>query len=134
MNRTFGLSSRRGPDAGARLAAPGGLQTHSTVSECSAPSNGISPAIPPPVLAALAGRCAEKGCVFPAAPGGNGRCLNHRRELDEPALYGSRQPSSAMVARGKYGPASAEDIREATQLAGRDRRRLIAERESFLGE
>ncbi|HUI44094.1 MAG TPA: hypothetical protein VL523_19185 [Terriglobia bacterium] len=96
---------------------------------------GVSLKIKPrSVMLSLQGRCAEKGCVFPEAPEGGGRCVHHRREQDEPALYGSRQPSSAVMARGKFGPARADEIRDNNQVPGHDRRRLIAERESFLRE
>src|SRR5215472_11004480 len=52
---------------------------------------------PKPITLNLRGRCMEKGCVFPAAPGVEGRCLHHQRQRQEPVLYSSNQPSSALV-------------------------------------
>lgn len=82
----------------------------------------------------LRGRCVEKGCVFPAAPGVEGRCLHHQRQQQEPGLYSSHQPSSALVGRGKFGPPRADEIDPSAGKRGFDRRRLMAERERFLSE
>jgi hypothetical protein len=82
----------------------------------------------------LRGRCVEKGCVFPAAPGPEGKCLHHQRQQHEPGLYSSHQPSSALVARGKFGPPRAEELEPGGAKRGLDRRRLMAERERFLNE
>jgi hypothetical protein len=94
------------------------------------------PPIAPPqaALVAGAGRCLEKGCVFPALPGGDGRCLHHQRQQREPALYCSHQPSFALVERSKFGPPRVEDLEPSANARGFDRRRLMAERERFLGE
>jgi hypothetical protein len=89
---------------------------------------------PKPVTLNLLGRCVEKGCVFPAAPGVEGRCLHHQRQRQEPGLYSSHQPSSALVGRGKFGPPRAEEFEPGAGKRGLDRRRLMAERERFLNE
>lgn len=91
-------------------------------------------AAPRTALVAAAGRCLEKGCVFPALPGADGRCLHHQRQQREPSLYCSHQPSSALVQRSKFGPARVEDVEPNASARGFDRRRLVAERERFLGE
>jgi hypothetical protein len=90
---------------------------------------------PRAAMLSIPGRCAEKGCVFPAMPGADGRCIHHRRQQQEPGLYCSRQPSSMLVARGKFGPPRIEEIeREARRGDLEDRRKMVAERERFLGE
>lgn len=102
---------------------------------------GLRPAPAPPklkpraVILSVPGRCAEKGCVFPAVLGSGGRCLHHSRQQQEPGLYSSQQPSAMLLACGKFGPARIDE----TERAGRrgdhaDRRRLLEEREKFLGE
>lgn len=48
-------------------------------------------------------RCAEKGCVFPAAVGPGGICLYHERERREPGCFHSRQPSQLLLERAKFG-------------------------------
>jgi len=99
---------------------------------------GARPAPPPlkpkAVTLSLRGRCTEKGCVFPAAPGPEGKCLHHQRQQQEPGLYSSHQPSSALMARGKFGPPRAEELEPGAAKRGLDRRRLMAERERFLNE
>lgn len=89
---------------------------------------------PKPVNLSLGGRCVEKGCVFPATPGVEGRCLHHQRQRQEPGLYSSHQPSSALVGRGKFGPPRAEEFEPRVRKRELDRRRLMAEREWFLNE
>jgi hypothetical protein len=90
---------------------------------------------PRAVRPVLPGRCVEKGCVFPAQSGAGGRCVHHQRQQQEPGLYSSQQPSSILVARGRFGPSSIEEIERGERGANReDRRRLTAEREKFLGE
>ena len=99
------------------------------------PSNLASPKMRPKAVSInLRGRCVEKGCVFPAAPDLEGRCLHHGRQLREPGLYSSHQPSSALVGRGKFGPPRAEEFEPGAGKRGLDRRRLMAERERFLNE
>lgn len=83
-----------------------------------------------PRLALLPTRCAEKGCVFPAS-GPGGWCLHHERQRLEPSLYHSRQPTSLVIARAKFGPAKEEPELEFRQ---RDRRRLAVQREAFLND
>lgn len=90
---------------------------------------------PRAVMLSMPGRCAEKGCVFPAVPGSGGRCIHHQRQQQEPGLYSSYQPSSALVARGKFGPARIEEGEPGPSRGrGRDRRRMMMEREHFLNE
>lgn len=70
------------------------------------------------------GRCCEKGCVFPALPGGGGECAYHRREILEPACFSSQQPTRLLLDHARFSLPyfDAEDTRS------RDRRRLAAER------
>jgi hypothetical protein len=90
---------------------------------------------PRAVMLSMPGRCVERGCVFPAMPGAGGRCMHHQRQQQEPGLYSSQQPSSALVARGKFGPPRIEEIERAEERREhQDRRRLMAEREQFLSE
>jgi hypothetical protein len=99
------------------------------------PGHSVSPKTKPKsVTLQLLGRCLERGCVFPAAPGLEGRCLHHQRQQQEPGLYSSHQPSSALVGRGKFGPPRAEELGPGPGRRGLDRRRLAAERERFLNE
>jgi hypothetical protein len=79
------------------------------------------------------GRCSEKGCVFPAADS-QGRCLQHQRQWFEPVFYSSHQPSSALLDRGKFGPLQLGTGEDAGAGRNYDRRRLAAQRQTFLGE
>jgi hypothetical protein len=90
---------------------------------------------PRAVMLSMPGRCVEKGCVFPEVPGAGGKCIHHQRQMQEPGLYSSHQPSSALVARGKFAPSRIEEIERGEGRGDReDRRRMMAERERFLGE
>jgi hypothetical protein len=70
------------------------------------------------------GRCCEKGCVFPALPGGRGECAYHRREFLEPACFSSQQPTRLLLDHARF---SLPDF-DAEDTRARDRRRLAAER------
>lgn len=121
-----------GPLAVPRSAPP--AQILLPLGDVGQPLHSLPPRVKPkPVALTPGGRCVEKGCVFPAAPGPEGKCVHHQRQQHEPGLYCSHQPSSALVARGKFGPPRAEDI-EPGSRRGLDRRRLTAERERFLNE
>lgn len=99
------------------------------------PPRPVLPKIKPKaVTLSLRGRCLEKGCVFPSAPGVEGKCLHHQRQQQEPGLYSSHQPSSALMGRGKFGPPRAEELEPGAGRRGTDRRRLMAERERFLND
>ena len=74
-------------------------------------------------------RCAEKGCIYPAGPGESGRCRQHQRQQHEPTLFHSRQPSMILLDCAKFG--LPEEEPEDSRF--RDRRRLAAQREAFLG-
>jgi hypothetical protein len=76
-------------------------------------------------------RCSEKGCVFPAAEGTD-RCLQHHRQLSEPVFYSSHQPSFAVLEQARFGPLRLRWIKGAATTHGIDRRRLAAQRQSFL--
>ncbi|MGH9396187.1 MAG: hypothetical protein ACRD18_04985 [Terriglobia bacterium] len=75
-----------------------------------------------------AARCSERGCVFPAAPGCDGKCLHHLRQSREPILFSSYQPTRAVLDRGRFGVPS----EEIDTSRNRDRRQLVAMREAFL--
>jgi len=87
----------------------------------------IPPAKKPVRIEAL--RCAEKGCIYPAGPGESGRCLHHQRQLREPALFETRQPSMILLDCAKFGLSEVEP----DDSRFRDRRRLAAQRAAFLG-
>lgn len=81
------------------------------------------PALPP------SGRCAEKGCVFPAT-GRDTRCLQHLRQSQEPILFSSWQPTRAVLERARFELPSDDP----GPSQSRDRRQLVAMREAFLEE
>jgi len=141
------MANKRYPSADHALAAgPLSLPEPAPPTQILLPLGDLGPAFgqpshpmtskikPKPVTLRLLGRCVEKGCVFPAAPGVEGKCLHHQRQQQEPGLYRSHQPSSALVGRGKFGPPRAEELAPGMGKRGLDRRRLIAERERFLNE
>ncbi|MGH9358241.1 MAG: hypothetical protein ACRD1O_03585 [Terriglobia bacterium] len=86
------------------------------------PRVAASPSLPPD------GRCSEKGCVFPAASGAEGKCLHHHRQAAEPILFSSHQPTRVVLERGRF----AIPEREVDTSRNRDRRQLAAIREAFL--
>ena len=73
-------------------------------------------------------RCREKGCIFPASHGADGKCVHHYREQREPAMYLSSQPTRAVLEHGKFFQ-PAEELVFGSREA--DRRRLEAERRAF---
>ena len=76
-------------------------------------------------------RCCERGCVFPAQPGGHGDCAYHRRQSLEPSCFQSQQPSFLLLDQARFGLPDSEPEDERV----RDRHRLAAERVRFmLGE
>lgn len=75
-------------------------------------------------------RCVEKGCVFPVARRGAGKCLHHDRQQREPKLFHSLQPTLLVLARAKFGVRDPEG--EDTRAL--DRRRQAMVREAFLEE
>jgi len=72
-------------------------------------------------------RCSVKGCVFPAASG-QGNCVQHDRQSQEPSLFSSRQPSMLLLDRAKFGSLDSEP----DDSRANDRRRLARIRENFL--
>jgi len=84
------------------------------------PPAGKSPAPHPP-----APRCNVKGCVFPAASGYSGTCVQHGRQIREPSLFLSHQPSMLLLDRAKFGlfDSNSDDTR------AKDRRRMAKIRE-----
>ena len=75
-------------------------------------------------------RCSEKGCIYPSARQGLGRCLYHERQRAEPSLFHSQQPSLLVLTKAMFGVAAdePEDSRQ------RDRRRLADLRQILLEE
>lgn len=74
-------------------------------------------------------RCRQKGCVFPAQPGGD-ECADHRRRSLEPAYFQSQQPTFLLLDQARFGlPDSEPDDSRV-----KDRQRLAAERVRFLLE
>jgi len=70
----------------------------------------------------LEGRCGQKGCIFPARPGGSRLCAVHELEQREPKCFHSRQPSSLLLEQAKFGIVNPE------LASGRVRdRRLLTE-------
>lgn len=71
-------------------------------------------------------RCNEKGCVFPSASSASKKCFYHDRQGREPAFFHSRQPTTLLLDRAKFGLADPDDD------ARHDRRRLAQQREATL--
>lgn len=97
-----------------------------------AASLGWKPAFGKSELPPASARCSEKGCVFPAASGGSGRCLQHERQSREPVLFSSHQPTHVVLERSRFNVPEADTETGASRT--RDRRRLVALREAFLEE
>ena len=95
-----------------------------------------NPLILPPERPDLAGleaadqRCSEKGCVFPAAGHGTGKCRQHQRQHREPALFSSLQPSTLLLDRAKFGLPDSDS--EPRVSPSSDRRRLTKQWQAFL--
>jgi len=95
-----------------------------------------NPLILPPERPDLAGieataqRCSEKGCVFPAAGRGPGKCRQHQRQLREPALFSSLQPSTLLLDRAKFGLPESDSEPRVSRSS--DRRRLTKLWQAFL--
>ena len=73
-------------------------------------------------IEASAQRCSEKGCVFPAAGGGTGKCRQHQRQYRETALFSSLQPSTPLLDRAKFGLPDSDSEPRVSRSS--DRRRL----------
>jgi len=73
-------------------------------------------------------RCSEKGCVFPAASPHSAKCAYHVRQMEEPALFSSQQPSRLLLDPVRVSPAS--EVYDEDRK--RDRRRLAKQWEEFL--
>jgi hypothetical protein len=118
--------------------APASFSTHASIrfpspldwkSPNSSPSSKDFVSPPQPSGASLQSpRCAEKGCVFPAASASNPLCAYHQREQREPSLFRSQQPSMLLLDRAKFGDESSEE----DLTRSRDRRRLAELWEEFL--
>ncbi len=48
-------------------------------------------------------RCAVRGCIFPAGAENPPRCLYHQRELTEPKMFETQQPSQLILGHAKFG-------------------------------
>ena len=90
----------------------------------SGPAN-LPAAFPPPLQP---GRCAVKGCVFPASLEGARSCRYHELVQSEGQLFQSHQPSHLLAVQA---PADILDI-EPDDSRHKDRTRRAAEREAFL--
>lgn len=77
-------------------------------------------------LAVPTRRCAERGCVFPAAGCDSQYCVHHRRQEMEPALFHSRQPTWLIIHRST-GPDGSASLRGRSH----DRFRLAAQSKAF---
>ena len=73
-----------------------------------------------------AGRCAEKGCVYPALRTDSNFCIHHRRQEMEPELYRSWQPTWLVIHRSTSPDGSVGSCRRA-----HDRFRLAAQSRAF---
>jgi hypothetical protein len=73
-------------------------------------------------------RCCQKGCVFPAQPGGRGECAYHRCQSLEPLYFQSQQPSFLLLDQAKFGLPDSEPDDGRVQ----DRHRLAEERVRFM--
>lgn len=95
----------------------------------SIPNSVTTPAAAPQLAPPPSGRCAEKGCVFPAT-GRDAKCLQHLRQSQEPILFSSWQPTRAVLERARFELPS-DDTGPSRSS---DRRQLVAMREAFLEE
>jgi hypothetical protein len=90
-----------------------------------------SPAAPRPAESSArpsrAARCNERGCVFPAEPDALGKCIHHQRELTEPDMLCSLQPTLLLLGQAKFGLLDYEP--DDSRFV--DRRRQAAEWEAF---
>jgi hypothetical protein len=75
-------------------------------------------------------RCSEKGCVFPASSKGDGKCLYHLHQQEEPVLFRSHQPTGLLLDPARSLPTE----RENSGSRKRDRRRMAAIWEQFQSE
>ena len=75
-------------------------------------------------------RCEERGCVFPAASVQSGKCVYHERQMEEPTLFRSQQPSHLLLDPARAMPTD-EEYDESRK---RDRFRLAKEWEEFQGD
>jgi hypothetical protein len=83
---------------------------------------------PPQVSGTRSTRCGERGCIFPAL-GGEGKCVHHYRQEQEPSMYHSKQPTWAALEQGRFVEPREELIFGSREA---DRRRFDAERQTFL--
>ncbi len=72
-------------------------------------------------------RCSEKGCVFPAASCGSGKCSYHTHQQEEPVLFRSHQPTGLLLDPARMAPTE----KEYDGSRKRDRRRMAAIWEQF---
>jgi len=81
----------------------------------------------PEVTSFTSRRCSEKGCVFPASSPQSGRCAYHERQMEEPVLFSSQQPSHLLLDPARSMPVDGEY----DESRKRDRLRLAKEWEEF---
>ena len=86
-----------------------------------------SPGRRPEAISFTSHRCSEKGCVFPASSPQSDKCAYHERQIEEPVLFCSQQPSRLLLDPARSMPAD-EEYDESRK---RDRRRLAKEWEEF---
>jgi hypothetical protein len=106
-----------------KTTKPATFQHAGTPSRTNKPANsGRSEAQATP----LPGRCAEKGCVFPACRPDSEFCVHHRRQEMEPTLFRSWQPTWLLIHRAT-GPDGSGSRRGRVH----DRFRLAAQSKAF---
>jgi hypothetical protein len=91
---------------------------------------GVSVQRPEAQPMAATTRCSERGCVFPAAAGTGGRCIQHDRQAREPMLFSSHQPTRVVMERAGFG----FDAVEEDSSKDADQRRLRELRDAFLDD
>lgn len=72
-------------------------------------------------------RCSERGCVFPVSSPQTSKCTYHRRQLEEPSLFRSHQPSCLLLDPARSLPA--DDHVDGSRK--RDRLRMVELWEQF---
>jgi hypothetical protein len=81
----------------------------------------------PETVSFSAARCSEKGCVFPAASSGSGKCAYHMHQQEEPTLFRSHQPTGLLLDPARMAPTE----KEYDGSRKRDRRRMAELWERF---
>ncbi len=71
-------------------------------------------------------RCSVRGCIFPATGGNPPRCAYHQREVNEPQMFETHQPSHLFLGKANYGlPDTEPDDSRLRARWQREKRRTV---------